>query len=77
MDSITFFDPTMIRVVRKARKLTLAELGRRVGYSGKAISGWESGETRITAKDLAVLGNALQVPAQIFFKTKDFGKNGK
>ena len=73
MDNITFFDPTMIRTARKARKLTLAELGRRVDYSGKAISGWESGETQISAKNLAILANALQVPITIFFK-KGFKK---
>lgn len=73
MDSIIFFDPTMIRVARKARKLTLAELGRIVGYSGKTISGWESGETQISSKNLAIVANALQVPITIFFK-KGFKK---
>ena len=48
-----------IRARRKARRLTLDELGARLGCSGVAVGMWERGETIPTADKLPEIAAAL------------------
>jgi transcriptional regulator with XRE-family HTH domain len=56
-----------VRATRKARGLTLAELGKRTGYSAAQVSRYERGITSLT--DIAVLrsfASALSIPTHVF-----------
>lgn len=58
---------TIVRATRKARGLTLAELGKRTGYSAAQMSRYERGITSLT--DIAVLrrfAKALTIPPHVF-----------
>lgn len=48
-----------IREMRKAQKLSQADLGKRVGVSRYSILAWESGNKSPTLKQLETLANAL------------------
>lgn len=67
-----FFDPTVIRALRKANNLTLAELARRLDVGGKTISAWENGEGKLSAKDLASIANVFDVNITVFYKKRRF-----
>ena len=60
-----------IREVRKARGLTLADLGERVGCSAAYLSRIERGDTRINVDLLERIGEALHVDPKWFFPTRD------
>ena len=56
----------IVRAARKARGLTLAELGERTGYSAAQVSRYERGVTQLT--DIAVLrrfARALSIPPHV------------
>jgi transcriptional regulator with XRE-family HTH domain len=58
---------TIVRTTRKARGLTLAELGNRTSYSAAQVSRYERGITPLT--DIAVLrrfAGALSIPPDVF-----------
>lgn len=58
---------SIVRITRRARGLTLAELGRRTGYSASQVSRYERGIAPLT--DTAVLrrfAGALALPPQAF-----------
>lgn len=57
----------IVRATRKARGLTLAELGKRTGYSAAQVSRYERGITPLA--DIAVLrrfASALSIPPHVF-----------
>src|SRR4051812_7325946 len=57
----------IVRITRHARGLTLAELGRKTGYSASQVSRYERGIAPLT--DTAVLrrfARALSLPPQAF-----------
>ena len=53
--------------LRKENKLTQLELAQKVGYSDKAISRWETGETTPDVETLNVLAGLYNVPISYFF----------
>ena len=67
-----FFDHTVIRALRKANKLTLAELAKRVDVTPSTISAWENGESKLSAKDLAAIANVFDVNVSVFYKKRRF-----
>lgn len=67
-----FFDPTVIRALRKAANLTLAELARRLDISPGTIAAWENGEGKLSARDLASIANVFDVNITVFYKKRRF-----
>ncbi len=67
-----FFDYTVIRALRKAQKLTLSELAKRVDVTASTISAWENGENKLSAKDLAAIANVFDVNVSVFYKKRRF-----
>lgn len=65
-----FFDPTVIRKLRKTKQLTLSGLGRMLDVGANTISSWEDGRSKIPASELAVLANVLGVEVSVFFKKR-------
>jgi transcriptional regulator with XRE-family HTH domain len=66
-----------VRGARTAQGLTLAELGRRTGYSAAQVSRYERGLAPLT--DIAVLrrfADALQITPQILGLAPDTGRTG-
>lgn len=58
-----------IRLARLKLGITQEELGKKIGYSGMAISYFENGERTIKISDLDKFSEALQVDADYFFST--------
>lgn len=54
--------------LRKENKYTQLELAQKVGYSDKAISRWETGETTPDVETLHLLSNLYNVPIAYFFE---------
>lgn len=54
--------------LRKDNKLTQLELAQKVGYSDKAISRWETGETTPDVETLHTLAGLYNVDISYFFK---------
>jgi transcriptional regulator with XRE-family HTH domain len=56
-----------IRAARKARLMTLADVGRAVGVSLSQVSCWECGKDRMSCEELAAIAAALECePAEFF-----------
>ena len=54
--------------LRKENKLTQLELAQKIGYSDKAISRWETGETTPDVETLNSLASLYNVPISFFFE---------
>ena len=54
--------------LRKDNKFTQLELAQKVGYSDKAISRWETGETTPDVETLNTLAELYNVPIAYFFE---------
>ena len=54
--------------LRKENKLTQLELSQKIGYSDKAISRWETGETTPDVETLSVLAKLYNVDISYFFE---------
>ncbi len=52
-----------LRTIRKHRNLTQAELAKKVGMRQSKIAKLESGNTRLTVRDLLILADGLEVEA--------------
>lgn len=61
MKNISQFFAENLKYYRKKAKLTQKDLGRLMGYSEKAISKWESGNTIPPAETLIRLSDILQI----------------
>lgn len=57
--------------LRKDNKLTQLELAQKIGYSDKAISRWETGETTPDVETLNALSELYNVPISFFFSEYD------
>jgi transcriptional regulator with XRE-family HTH domain len=57
-----------IKELRKAKKLTLAELSKMAGISVSFLSQIENGKSALTVVTLNKIANALQVPMKDFFE---------
>ena len=63
--------------LRKDNKLTQLELAQKVGYSDKAISRWETGETTPDVETLHTLAGLYNVPIAYFFEEEHVVENKK
>ena len=57
--------------LRKDHKFTQLELSEKIGYSDKAISRWETGETTPDVETLNSLAELYNVPISFFFNEYD------
>jgi len=57
----------LIRDLRRHKKMTLAELAKRIGRSVGFLSQVERGLSRPTVTDLTAIGEALQTPTTYFY----------
>ncbi|MBR5250436.1 MAG: L-serine ammonia-lyase, iron-sulfur-dependent, subunit alpha [Clostridia bacterium] len=57
----------LIKSLRKNKKLSQKQLGNLLGISDRAISRWEIGETKPTAKNLVILSKIFGVSINDFF----------
>jgi DNA-binding transcriptional regulator YiaG len=55
-----------IRLVRKARHLSIRELADRIGVTGRSLSYWENGKRPIPVRRLRALAVALAMPEDWF-----------
>ena len=62
--------------LRKDNKLTQLELAQKIGYSDKAISRWETGETTPDVETLNSLASLYNVPISFFFEEYNAEKHG-
>ena len=56
--------PQVIRDARKALKLTQAQLGKRMGLTKAAVSGWETGDSAPGRDHVIKLSRILDVPVE-------------
>ena len=63
-----------ITELRKEHKLTQAELGEKLGYTDKAISKWELGESTPNVDSLLEMANLFNVTVDYFFHEADENK---
>jgi transcriptional regulator with XRE-family HTH domain len=64
-----------IRLARRQRSWTQADLGRRTGYSASAISRIESGQTRLDLDTIFRFADALREPLELFGLTTPDSRN--
>lgn len=70
MENIKTIVKENLVALRKSNKLTQLELSQKIGYSDKAISRWETGETTPDVETLNVLAQLYNVPISYFFEEK-------
>lgn len=63
--------PETIDAVRCYRRMTKAELARRMHLDANRVTGWTSGRNRIDVGVLYVFADALGVPAPVLLGTPD------
>ena len=63
--------------LRKERELTQSELGQLVGYSDKAVSRWERGESIPDVDTLEKIAEIFKVPFVALFTEKAVEKRDK
>jgi transcriptional regulator with XRE-family HTH domain len=56
-----------IRLLRKARKMSQAQLGNKLGVSFQQVQKYENGKNRVGASRLQMISTALNVPVAQFF----------
>ncbi len=61
-----------IRMFRKGRKLSQAQLGKKLGVTFQQVQKYENGKNRVGASRLQMISTALNVPVGQFF-TDDAG----
>ncbi len=64
-----------LRLLRTARRLSLEELGRRIGVTYQQIQKYETGANRISASTLYRIATVFEVSPTYFFE--GLGENGK
>ena len=57
----------VIRLLRKAKGLTQAELGRQLGYSARTVSDWENGSTEPNISAIRALVTLFEISYDEFF----------
>ena len=57
-----------IRLLRKRRKMSQAELGKALGVTFQQIQKYENGKNRVGASRLQNISNILNVPVAFFFE---------
>jgi len=62
-----YINVDLIRTLRKNKNLSQKELGKLLGISDRAVSRWELGETKPTAKNLSILSKIFGVSINDFF----------
>ena len=56
-----------IRLLRKRRQLSQAELGKRLGVTFQQVQKYENGKNRVSASRLHLVATALDAPISEFF----------
>ena len=62
-----YINVDLIKTLRKNKNLSQKELGKLLGISDRAVSRWELGETKPTAKNLSLLSKIFGVSINDFF----------
>lgn len=62
----------IIKMLRKERRMTQAELAKRIGVAPTAVSAWERNENRPLMDKLATIAEIFNVSIQMFFEGDDF-----
>jgi len=65
----------IIKQLRKERKITQAELAKKLGVAPTAVSAWERNENRPLMDKLSVIADIFNVPITRFFESDEFGGN--
>lgn len=65
----------IIKKLRKERKMTQAELAKRLGVAPTAVSAWERNENRPLMDKLAMIAEMFDVSVQTFFEGEEFKLN--
>lgn len=60
-----------IAYYRKAKRLSQAELGQKLGLARNSVSDLETGDTQVTAVQLINICEALGVPVAVMFEEPD------
>jgi transcriptional regulator with XRE-family HTH domain len=66
-DPIDMFVGRRVRAMRKERRISQTELGRRIGVSFQQVQKYERGANRVSASKLYEIAKTLQVPVSFFF----------
>jgi transcriptional regulator with XRE-family HTH domain len=65
-----------IRLLRRAKRMSLAVLGAAVGVAGQQVSKYERALDRVPASRLYRIALALGVPVALFFELEKGGRGG-
>lgn len=57
----------IVREIREKRKMTITELGKRIGVSRSQMSRLEDGTRTLTADTLEKIANVLEEPIETFY----------
>lgn len=60
-----------LKILREKRGLTVSELGKLVKVSGRTISGWEEGQTRIKSEYLIRIAEIFSVSVDYLLGLED------
>jgi transcriptional regulator with XRE-family HTH domain len=58
---------TNLKIIRKMKGFSQAELGKRIGVSGQMIQKYETGQSQVSSKILQLLAEHLAVDIRQFF----------
>lgn len=70
----SLFDPTRLRIARQAAMLRKKDVAELVGVSAAAVSQYEKGSTRPSARVVAALALALGMPIEFFAADRPLGQ---
>mgnify|MGYP001329640378 CR=1 FL=1 len=62
-----------IRHLRKNRKMTQAELAKKLGVAPTAVSAWERNENKPLMDKLTAIAEIFEIPVTKFFELEEFG----
>ena len=62
-----------IRHLRKSRKMTQAELAKKLGVAPTAVSAWERNENKPLMDKLTAIAEIFEIPITKFFELEEFG----
>ena len=64
-----------IKEIRTKRKMSQKNLGKYLGISDRAVSKWERGESKPSARNLITLSKVLGVPIEFFLSKSEYKVN--
>lgn len=60
-----------LKLIRRIKGLTLAEVGKILGCSGQQVQKYETGQNKISVSVLSKFANLVEFPISCFFKEID------